>query len=152
VPDLYEVLAGYLLQGGAGAVDGDGDGSPQGAKGLSRRFAPCTTVVWLGAKMHRREVLDAEARVMVAPPCVKTVAVLHLLILLFVLLSCCFLSLFLTKISPPRLLVLRCVDQGGGHAARQDAERQQQAVRKPPLFAPFIYKMHLFTKTGSGQT
>ena len=69
---MYEVLAGYLLQGGAGDGDGDGDGSPQGAKGLSWRFVPCTTVVWLGAKMHRREVLDAEARVMVAPPCVKT--------------------------------------------------------------------------------
>jgi hypothetical protein len=82
---------------------------------------------------------------------IKTGAVLHLLIS-FVLLSCCFLSLFLTKIFPPRLLVLRCVDQGGGHAARQDAERQQQAVRKPPLFAPFTYKIHLFTKTGSGQT
>eukprot|EP01046_Picozoa_sp_COSAG06_P075841 COSAG06_NODE_23897_length_678_cov_1.765112_1_plen_100_part_00 len=26
------------------------------------------------------------------------------------------------------------------------------AVRKTPLFAPFIYKSHLFTKTGSGQT
>jgi hypothetical protein len=26
------------------------------------------------------------------------------------------------------------------------------AVRKTPLFAPFIYKMHHFTKTGSGQT
>jgi ribA/ribD-fused uncharacterized protein len=25
-------------------------------------------------------------------------------------------------------------------------------VRKTPLFEPFIYKMHLFTKTGSGQT
>jgi hypothetical protein len=25
-------------------------------------------------------------------------------------------------------------------------------VRKTPLFAPFIYKMHLFTNTGSGQT
>jgi hypothetical protein len=25
-------------------------------------------------------------------------------------------------------------------------------VRKTPLFAPFIYKSHLFTKTGSGQT
>jgi len=25
-------------------------------------------------------------------------------------------------------------------------------VRKPALFEPFIYKSHLFTKTGSGQT
>jgi hypothetical protein len=25
-------------------------------------------------------------------------------------------------------------------------------VRKTPLFAPFIYKMHHFAKTGSGQT
>jgi hypothetical protein len=25
-------------------------------------------------------------------------------------------------------------------------------VRKTPLFAPFIHKMHFFTKTGSGQT
>jgi Ni,Fe-hydrogenase I cytochrome b subunit len=26
------------------------------------------------------------------------------------------------------------------------------AGKKTPLFAPFIYKSHLFTKTGSGQT
>jgi hypothetical protein len=26
------------------------------------------------------------------------------------------------------------------------------SVRKTPLFEPLIYKMHLFTKTGSGQT
>jgi len=40
--------------------------------------------------------------------------------------------------------------------AESDQERLelQQTIEgeKTPLFAPFIYKMHYFTKTGSGQT
>jgi hypothetical protein len=31
-------------------------------------------------------------------------------------------------------------------------QRRRERVRKTPLFAPFTYKMHHFTKTGSGQT
>ena len=31
------------------------------------------------------------------------------------------------------------------------AMRRAPVVRKAPLFAPFMYKMHHFTKTGSGQ-
>ena len=33
-----------------------------------------------------------------------------------------------------------------------DDDLEPVAVRKTPLSAPFIYKSHLFTKTGSGQT
>jgi hypothetical protein len=35
--------------------------------------------------------------------------------------------------------------------ASQDSPRGRPTVQKTPLFAPFIYKMHHFTKTGSGQ-
>jgi hypothetical protein len=32
------------------------------------------------------------------------------------------------------------------------AQRGAIVVRKTPLFEPYMYKMHHFTKTGSGQT
>ena len=35
--------------------------------------------------------------------------------------------------------------------ASQDSPHGRPTVQKTPLFAPFIYKMHHFTKTGSGQ-
>jgi hypothetical protein len=34
----------------------------------------------------------------------------------------------------------------------EDATPRDQGGKKTPLFAPFIYKSHPFTKTGSGQT
>jgi hypothetical protein len=44
--------------------------------------------------------------------------------------------------------------QGGDHGAAGARcwEWMDDAGKKTPLFAPFIYKSHLFTKTGSGQT
>jgi hypothetical protein len=38
------------------------------------------------------------------------------------------------------------------HTARRYVEMPNLKVRKNAIFAPFLYKSHLFTKTGSGQT
>ena len=41
---------------------------------------------------------------------------------------------------------------GGGNQTRAAAAIMAKGGEKTAFFAPFIYKMHYFTKTGSGQT
>jgi hypothetical protein len=57
--------------------------------------------------------------------------------------------------SSKRAMLGAAMYRSGARAALRAAIGATQAmvdVRKTPLFAPFVYQMHLFTKTGSGQT
>jgi hypothetical protein len=56
----------------------------------------------------------------------------------------------------PEAAALHCAGPSppcaGGNAGRSHSIMRHGDGRETPLFAPFIYKMHHFTKTGSGQT
>jgi hypothetical protein len=63
---------------------------------------------------------------------------------------CCVLAAHSIRAGPKAMIINQFSGSGGDWMPFHF--KQRGLVRTTPLLAPFMYKMHRFTKTGSGQT